>query len=298
MDRRRFSLCSMGLAAAAATRARAAAEPADFKVAIIGHTGRGDYGHGLDTVWQRLPNTTIVAVADADQTGLAKATAKLKLAAAAGFRDYRQMLQKARPEIVAVCPRHVDQHHDMILAAIDAGAKGIYVEKPFVRTPAEADDVLAACEQHNAVVAVAHRNRYHPVMKVIDDVVKAGRIGRVLEIRARGKGDRRGGGEDLWVLGSHVLNMIHFLAGKPRSCSATLLQDGRRVTKDDIREGAEGLGPLAGNELHARYLMENGVTAFFDSIANDGTKNHGFGLQLIGSEGVIATRTIGLRWPT
>ncbi len=32
------------------------------------------------------------------------------------------------------------------------------------------------------------------------------------------------------------------------------------------------------------------MTAFFDSIANDGTKNHGFGLQLIGSEGVIAMR--------
>jgi predicted dehydrogenase len=280
----------MGLTAAAATRARAAAEPVDFKVAIIGHTGRGDYGHGLDTVWQRLPDTTIVAVADADPTGLAKAANKLKLDAEASFRDYRQMLQKVRPEIVAVCPRHVDQHCDMILAAIDAGAKGIYVEKPFVRTPAESDQVIAACDKHHAMVAVAHRNRYHPVMKVIDDLVKEGRIGRLLEIRARGKGDRRGGGEDLWVLGSHVLNMIHYLGGKPRSCSASLLQDGRRVTKDDIRDGSEGLGPLAGNELHARFLLENGVTAYFDSIANDGTKNHGFGLQLIGSEGVIATR--------
>ena len=32
---------------------------------VIGHTGRGNYGHGLDTVWQKLPDTEIEAVADA-----------------------------------------------------------------------------------------------------------------------------------------------------------------------------------------------------------------------------------------
>ena len=54
--------------------------------------------------------------------------------------------------------------------------------------------------------------------------------------------------------------------------------------------GAEGLGPLAGDELHVRFRMENGVMATFDSIANDDTSNFGFGLQLIGSGGIIAIR--------
>jgi predicted dehydrogenase len=290
MDRRCFSLVAMGAAATAATWTYGQSETDKLKVAVIGHTGRGDYGHGLDTVWTRLPSTQVVAVADTHEGGLAKATEKLGLDAANGFLDYRKMLQAVRPEIVAVCPRHADQHRDMILSAINAGAKGVYVEKPFVRTPHESDEVLSACQQHNALVAVAHRNRYHPTLKVVADLVKEGRIGRLLEIRGRGKGDRRGGGEDLWVLGSHVLNMIHYLAGKPTNCSATLLQDGRRVTRDDVRDGAEGLGPLAGNELHARFLLAGGVAAFFDTIANDGTRNHGFGLQLIGSEGVIAMR--------
>ena len=87
-------------------------------------------------------------------------------------------------------------------------------------------------------------------MQIVADLIKDGRIGRLLEIRGRGKGDRRGGGEDLWVLGSHVLNMVNFLAGNPISCSAEMLQDGRRVKPGDVRKGAEGLGPLAGNELH------------------------------------------------
>ena len=259
-----------------------------LRVGVIGHTGRGNYGHGIDTVWMNLPDTQIVAVADANESGLASAKKRLKVTK--GFSDYHAMLKETKPDIVAVCPRHVDQHHDMALAAIESGARGIYIEKPFVRIPAESDSLLAACKKHNAKIAVAHRNRYHPLLKVIDKYLTDGHLGKVLEIRGRGKGDRRGGGEDLWVLGSHVLNLIHYFGGAPRNCSARLVQNGKPVTAANVKEGNEGLGPLAGNELHARYEMERGMVAYFDSIANDDTQNHGFGLHIVGSKGIIAIR--------
>lgn len=93
--------------------------------------------------------------------------------------------------------------------------------------------------------------------------------------------------EDLWVLGSHVLNLIHYFGGKPISCSAVMYQDGRPVTKADVKQGNESLGLLAGNEVHARYQMQRGMVAYFDSLANEGTNNASFGLQIIGSEGII-----------
>lgn len=259
------------------------------RVAVIGHTGRGNYGHGLDTVWLKIPETEIVAIADGDETAVAKELQKLGIdPAPRGFTDYRRMLAEVRPEFVAVAPRHPDQHRDMTLAAIEAGARGVYVEKPFCRTPAEADELVAACQRHNARIAVAHRNRYHPVLPVIDRIIAGGEIGRLLEIRGRGLGDRRGGGEDLWVLGSHVMNLFHHFGGEPLSCSAVMLQNSRPVTKADVADGAEGLGPLAADEVHARYRMSNGVTAYYDSIANDGSDRAGFGAQLIGTRGVIS----------
>ena len=197
------------------------------------------------------------------------------------------MLADVRPEFVSVAPRHVDQHHDMALAAIEAGARGLYVEKPFCRTPAEADELIAACDEHGAKIAVAHRNRYHPTLQQIDKLIEADELGRLLEIRGRGKGDRRGGGEDLWVLGGHVMNLIHYFAGPPKSCAGILLQDGRPVTAGDIKEGAEGLGPLAANEVHARYETAKGVVAFYDSIANDETGGEAYCMQLIGSGGMV-----------
>ncbi len=258
------------------------------RVAVIGHTGRGDYGHGLDTMWRQLPQTELVAVADADAKGLA--AAQQKLGVKNGFSDYRKMLAEVRPDVVAIGMRHADQHRDIALAVAASGAKGIYMEKPFCRTPAEADEIVAACEQRNVKLALAHRNRWHPVLPVISQLVKDDALGRLLELRARGKEDARGGLLDLWVLGSHLLNLICYFGGQPLACSATVLQGGKPVTRADVKDGAEGVGPLAGNEVHARFDLERGVPAYFDSIANAGNRAAGFGLQLIGTKGIIDLR--------
>jgi predicted dehydrogenase len=278
-----------GLSAAFPPLARTATGKT-WTVGVIGDTDKGGYGHGLDTVWSGLPETKITGVSDPSEAGRAKAIERLKLAPGDAFASYRDMLAAKRPELVAVCPRHIDQHHDMILAAIEAGAKGLYVEKPFCRDLVEADAVVAACEKSGAKLAIAHRNRYHPVLPVIAKLVEEGAIGRWLEIRARGKEDARGGSLDLWVLGSHLLNLTHYFTGEARNVSATVLQDGRPVVAADVKDGAEGIGPLAGNAIHARFETEKGIPVFFDSVANVGVRETGFGIQLIGTEGVIDLR--------
>ena len=259
-----------------------------WRVGVIGHTGRGNYGHGLDTMWLRIPEAEIVAVADPDAAGLQ--SAMKKLGAGAGYEDYRRMLEEAGPEIVAIGPRHIDQHHAMTLACVKAGVKGIYMEKPFCRTLQEADEMVAACEKAGVKLALAHRNRQHPVMQVVAKLVREGLVGRVLELRGRGKEDARGGALDLWVLGSHVLNMAAFFGGDPVACSAVVKVDGRLVTRADVKEGDEGIGPLAGNEVHARFELASGLMFYFDSIRDAGVREAGFGLQIIGTKGIIDFR--------
>lgn len=262
--------------------------PQRLRVAVIGHTGRGAYGHGLDTLWAGLPEVELIAVADADGAGLAKALQRLNLTR--GFRDYREMLAVMKPELVAIAPRHIDEHRDMALAAIEAGVRGIYMEKPFCRSPREADEIVAAAARENVKIALAHRNRYHPALPMAKRLVDDGTLGRLLEIRCRGKEDARGGMQDLWVLGSHVLNLAVSFAGPAVACTATVLKAGRPVTGKDVVEGKEGIGPVAGDEVHGRFETQSGVPLFFDSIAQAGVKEAGFGLQLIGTKGVIDLR--------
>lgn len=276
------------MGAFAGARLWSADNVARLRVGVIGHTGRGNYGHGLDTMWLLIPETEIVAVADADAAGLAAAKSRLKISQ--GFADYRQMLETVRPDIVVVGPRQVDQHHAMLMAAIGAGAKGIYVEKPFCRSPQEADQILGACDKGDVKLAVAHRNRYHPALPTVKKIIQEGAIGQLLEFRGRGKEDDRGGSEDLWVLGSHVINVAHFLAGDPSGCSAWIEQGGRPITRADVKEGKEGLGPLAGDAVHVRYDMAGGIPFYFDSVRKGGNKGAAFGLQVVGNAGAIFLR--------
>ena len=53
-----------------------------YRVAVIGRTGRGNYGHALDTAVRTYPGMEIVAVADENPEGLKKAAERLRTRAA------------------------------------------------------------------------------------------------------------------------------------------------------------------------------------------------------------------------
>jgi predicted dehydrogenase len=275
----------MGLATAAPLRIRAAPATRKLRVAIIGDTGRGDYGHDLDQAWLDVPDAQIVAVADPDPQGLAAAVRRLKVPQ--GYADYRQMLEAVKPDLVTICPRWLDRRREMVLAAAGQQVGGIFLEKPLARTLAEADEMVDACAAHRVKVAVAHQTRYSPRLPVVQELVRSGKIGKLLEFRARGKEDSRGGAEDLWVLGPHVLDLMHCLGGRPEWCFGAVCRQGRPIRPQDLRPGAEGIGPLAGDEVHAVYRLRGGATGFFDSVHDAGGRPSRFGITLYGSKGII-----------
>lgn len=291
--RRRFLKQSAGAAAGvlacAGMSVPAAAAEKTWRVAVIGHTGRGNYGHGLDRVWLDIPQAKVVAVADADPQGLSAAMKRLQ--AAEGFEDYRKMLEATRPEIVSVGPRWLDQHCDMVVAAAQGGVRGIYLEKPMCRTLEEADRMVEICQRHGVKLAIAHQTHYSPRLAVVRQLIEDGKIGRVLELQGRGKEDSRGGGEDLWVLGSHVMDLIHVLGGKPQWCFASVTEKGRPICKADVRPGNEGIGPLAGDAVESMYRLESGAHAWFHSTRGAGARPTRFGLKIFGSKGIIEIYT-------
>ena len=259
-----------------------------YRVAIIGRSGKGNYGHGLDKVWKEIPQAEIVGIADENPAGLKKTAESLGVKSR--YSDYHKMLQAERPDIVSVAPRWLDCHHDMVLACAEQGAS-IFLEKPMCRTLAEADAMVRACEEKHVKLAIAHQTRYSPRIRAVQKLITEGKIGRLLELRGRGKEDHRGGGEDLWVLGTHIFDLMRIFAGEARSCFARVTQGGRAVGPGDINEGNEGIGPLAGDGIEATFKMENGCAAFFSSHRNMAARPSRFGLTLFGSKGVIKIHT-------
>jgi predicted dehydrogenase len=200
------------------------------------------------------------------------------------------MLDKERPQIVSVADRWLDAHRDMVIACAQAGAS-VFLEKPLCRTLAEADEMVAACEQHHVKLAIAHQTRYSPRLARVRELIAAGRLGNLVELRGRGKEDGRGGGQDLMVLGTHVLDLMRFLAGDPRWCFARVWQADRQATRADVREGGEGMGPAAGDRLYATYGFDQGVVGTFGSHRAAHGAGGRFGLQIFGTKGVVQLTT-------
>jgi len=284
-NRRRFlkrGLFMAGTAFAVPHVARSA-QPA-YKAAIIGHTGQGNYGHGLDLIFNHRPDVQVVAVADPDEEGRAQAQERSR--AARAYADYREMLDKETPDLVSIAPRWTNQHHAMAMATLESGAH-LYMEKPFTRTLAEADEILALAGRKDRRIAVAHQTRLAPSILFLKQRMQEGLLGQLVQIDAHGKQDRRAGGEDMVVLGTHLFDLMRYLAGDVEWCSADILQEDREAVGGDIHAATENIGPILGNRIHAQFAFPNAVQGSFTSREDLRETLGPWGLMLTGSKGQV-----------
>jgi predicted dehydrogenase len=275
----------LGSTAWAATRLLHAADAPILKAAIIGHTGAGDYGHGIERLFQGLPNVSVVAVADPDDSGRAKA--KAASGAARDYADYRMMLDKEKPDLVAVAPRWATEHRAMSMAALETGAH-LYLEKPFTITLAEADDILRLAKQKQRRVAVAHVTRMAPTVLRLEKALREGLIGEVLEIHTVGKMDSRAGGQDMTVLGLHVFDLARLFGGEVQWCQARIRHQGKAPTIADAKESpSDKVGPVVGDDIFALFAMDSGVNVTFRSRAGLDKAVGPFGMEILGTHGIV-----------
>lgn len=259
-----------------------------YRAGAIGRTGRGNYGHSIDMAWTEVPNVEYIAVADEDLKG--RDASIKRTGAKRGYGDYREMLAKERLDVVSVSPRWPDCHREMVVACAEAGVKGVLSDKPLAPTLADADALLSACRRHGTKVAIAHQGRVTPPVVRARELVQEGAIGKLLTMRARGKEDQRGGGVDLMVLGTHILDLMRYFAGDPLWCCGDVTIDGRPITAADVTEGPEGIGLTAGNQVMAMYGFADGVRGIFESFHDQEGGGRRMGVDLYGTKGILLVR--------
>ena len=237
LNRRQF-IAGSSMMAAAATSAHGL-EKKKYKACIIGDSKMGGYGHCIQYAFALRDDVATVALADPDESGRTRHAKEVGVERT--YADYREMLEKERPDLVAVAPRWTVNHKDYMLACAEAGAHG-FIEKPFCDDLSNGDEMVAAIEAKNLKWAIAFNFRGMPLVQHAKRLVEQGLIGTVLEARGRGKEDRRAGGEDLIVLGAHVLDLMRFfMGGSPIWCTADITDKGRASTAANVRQATEPL---------------------------------------------------------
>lgn len=262
-----------------------------WKVAIARDTAAPSLGlHGLHVAFNGLPNVETVGFFDSRADDLE--TVMAATGAKRHYRDYEQMLDVEKPDIVVLCSRHPDDHFPQIRTAAERGIH-IYCEKPMSVRLKEADAIVELLEQKRITLCMAHPARYDAAFLQMKRMIEDGEIGRPLTIHGRGKCDHRGGGEDMMVLGTHILDLQSFFFGEPASVQAEVLIDGRPVHRQELVETVEPVGPAAGDDVFACFRFPCAVRGLFESRrapVNPARQNTHMGIAVIGTNGTLSLR--------
>jgi len=98
------------------------------------------------------------------------------------YKDYRELLEKEKPQIVIVAtPDH--WHPLAAIAAMKAGAH-VYVEKPISHTIHEGRAMVKAAREHGRVVQVGTHRRVSPHNVSGMAFLKSGKVGKIGMVRA------------------------------------------------------------------------------------------------------------------
>lgn len=183
MTRRDFLAATAAGVIAAGPIVRGAENPTKkYRTALV---GTGWWGMNILHVAVESGRCQVVAMADVDQNQLDPAVEnirKLTGDAPRKFKDYRELLDREKPEIVIVAtPDH--WHPLVMIAAVKAGAH-VHVEKPISHTIYEGRAMVQAARQAGRVVQVGTHRRVSPHNISAMKFLKEGRAGKIGMVRA------------------------------------------------------------------------------------------------------------------
>ncbi len=203
--------------------------------------------------------------------------------------DYLEMLDTEAPDVVVVCSRLPGDHYPVIRSAVEHGCH-VLCEKPMTDSLFEADAIADLAKQHRVKVAVAHLARHAHVFRTMKRMIERGDIGCPLTFYGRGKEDARGGGEDMTVLGTHILDIGIDFFGMPDYVFADVSLEGRPITAGDRQATTEPIGLCAGDGVWASFRFPLGVQGVFESRKGLCTGPVRMGVTVVGTHGALAVR--------
>ncbi|MBK8901059.1 MAG: Gfo/Idh/MocA family oxidoreductase [Anaerolineaceae bacterium] len=139
------------------------------------------------------------------------------------FGSYEAMLASDAVDAVYISlPNHL--HAEWSIKAMQHG-KHVLCEKPFALTLDEVDEMTAVSQQTNRVLTEAFMYRHHPQTKIVGEMVRNGRLGRITVVRAvfnfafTTRENIRlvpeMGGGCLWDVGVYPLSFAQYVMGGP-----------------------------------------------------------------------------------
>lgn len=147
-------------------------------------------------------------------------------------KDRSEVLNDLSIELVIVNTPN-ETHFAFAKEALNAG-KHVVVEKPFTVTSKEADELIALANTNGKILTVFQNRRFDGDFKTLRSVIREGLVGKIVEFEAHydrfrnyiepdtWKEEAKPGTGILYNLGSHMLDQVLALFGKPGEVDARI----------------------------------------------------------------------------
>jgi predicted dehydrogenase len=185
---------------------------------------------------------------------------------AAVSTDYRELLERVRPDAVYFCTPPAD-HAEQVIFAAERGIN-IFVEKPLATRVGDAMAAAAAVERHNVVCTVGYQWRYNTATDMARETLGDAAltllsawwyatIPPVPWIR-----DRRTGGGQIFEQATHLIDLMRLFGGDVSTVFAAYAHNA--VPEDDLPNWDANAATLrfdsgAVGSVHSTYALFPGI---------------------------------------
>lgn len=220
-----------------------------------------------------LPQLDLAALCDVDADRVAAAGRRYGVERL--YTDYRELLDKERPEILAIATR-TRGRCEIIVEAVKRGVRGLHVEKPLARSVAECRRALAAVVESRVALTYGTTRRFMPAYRVARDVVRSGAIGDPIQIVVE-----HGRGSLLWSH-PHSADLLLFFSG---STGVDYVQATCAIAPEAVR----------GDEVDTDPVVEHAFVKFANGAAGLITATPGMSTRVAGTRGMVVVEADGRR---
>ncbi len=205
----------------------------------------------------------IVGVADPHEPSLKQAISRFHVA---GYSDYREMVEKGRPDLVAVVvPTHL--HFEVASHMLDRGIN-VLVEKPMTSTVDEALALIELARVRGVKLAVGHIERFNPAVIAVRRLLAAGELGNIFHLHARRLGPFPPRIRDVGVtldLATHDIDVMRYLTDAEVEHVYSETKRHLHTTHEDLLLGVlrftnQAIGVLDVNWLTPTKVRELSIT--------------------------------------
>ena len=190
------------------------------------------------------------------------------------YEDYLDMIDKEKPDLVAICTRG-ELHAEMGTRVAEAGVPMIYLEKAIACSMREADMLLLACRERKTLLNTGVLRRFNRQYHKARQIIESGEIGQVRAIAHYGATN---------LLHGHIhsVDTIMYLLGDPKAKSVwgELLPRNTKIENNRL-----------GNDPSSIYQIEfdGGVEAYTINAGN-------WDFEVWGTGGSIRATDNGIGW--